>query len=240
MLPGGVLVVETPSRATAGAHYTPKSLATEVVQHALEPLVYDPGPAPAGRRLGAGRLRPDPRAQGRRHRLRLGRVPRRGGPVPRRPARRGVAARGGRDRHDAARTGDPRDPHRHRHLPVRRGHQRDGRGDVQAVAVAGVPRPEAPVLLRRRQDPARQLAARPDRRAASSKRQHIDPDAAQPQQSLFEADVDGVLRQATRLRRQLASEVNDNDPQRSTNTKRRQWHRYQEITAELTRDRRRA
>ena len=43
-LPGGLVVVETPSRATAGAHYTPKSLATEVVQHALEPLVYNPGP----------------------------------------------------------------------------------------------------------------------------------------------------------------------------------------------------
>ena len=42
--PGGLVVVETPSRATAGAHYTPKSLATEVVQHALEPLVYRPGP----------------------------------------------------------------------------------------------------------------------------------------------------------------------------------------------------
>ena len=42
--PGGLVVVETPSRATAGAHYTPKSLATEVVQHALEPLVYSPGP----------------------------------------------------------------------------------------------------------------------------------------------------------------------------------------------------
>ena len=43
-LSGGLVVVETPSRATAGAHYTPKSLATEVVQHALEPLVYNPGP----------------------------------------------------------------------------------------------------------------------------------------------------------------------------------------------------
>jgi len=43
-----------------------------------------------------------------------------------------------------------------------------------------------------------------------------------------------VLRQATRLRRQLASEVDDRDPQRSMNTKRRQWHRYQELTAELT------
>ena len=65
------------------------------------------------------------------------------------------------------------------------------------------------------------------------KRQHIDHDAASAQQSLYEADVDGVLRQATRLRQQLASEVNDSDPQRSMNTKRRQWHRYQEITAEL-------
>ena len=42
--PGGVLVVETPSRENAGAHYTPKTLAEEVVLHALEPLVYDPGP----------------------------------------------------------------------------------------------------------------------------------------------------------------------------------------------------
>lgn len=41
---GGLVVVETPSRATSGAHYTPKSLAQEVVQHALEPLVYQPGP----------------------------------------------------------------------------------------------------------------------------------------------------------------------------------------------------
>jgi len=66
------------------------------------------------------------------------------------------------------------------------------------------------------------------------KRQHIDPDAASEQQSLYKTDVDGVLRQATRLRRQLATEVDDGDPQRSMNTKRRQWHRYQEITAELT------
>ena len=66
------------------------------------------------------------------------------------------------------------------------------------------------------------------------KRQHIDPDAANAQQSLYEADVDGVLRQARRLRGELASEVNDSDPQRSTNTKRRQWHRYQDVTAELT------
>lgn len=41
---GGLVVVETPSRKNAGAHYTPRSLAEEVVLHALEPLVYEPGP----------------------------------------------------------------------------------------------------------------------------------------------------------------------------------------------------
>lgn len=42
--PGGLVVAETPSRRNAGAHYTPRSLAEEVVEHALAPLVYFPGP----------------------------------------------------------------------------------------------------------------------------------------------------------------------------------------------------
>ena len=41
---GGLIVAETPSRKNAGAHYTPRSLAEEVVRHALEPLVHSPGP----------------------------------------------------------------------------------------------------------------------------------------------------------------------------------------------------
>ncbi|WP_232009649.1 Eco57I restriction-modification methylase domain-containing protein [Actinomyces howellii] len=41
---GGLVVTETPSRRDAGAHYTPRSLAEEVVRHALEPLVFHPGP----------------------------------------------------------------------------------------------------------------------------------------------------------------------------------------------------
>src|SRR5699024_6570615 len=41
---GGLVVTETPSRKHSGAHYTPRPLAEEVVQHALEPLVYEPGP----------------------------------------------------------------------------------------------------------------------------------------------------------------------------------------------------
>jgi hypothetical protein len=44
VLDGALMVKETPSRKNAGAHYTPKSLAKEVVLHALEPLCYSPGP----------------------------------------------------------------------------------------------------------------------------------------------------------------------------------------------------
>jgi hypothetical protein len=44
VIAGGLLVKETPSRKNAGAHYTPKSLAEEVVLHALQPLCYAPGP----------------------------------------------------------------------------------------------------------------------------------------------------------------------------------------------------
>jgi type I restriction-modification system DNA methylase subunit len=44
VLADGLLVKETPSRKNAGAHYTPKSLAEEVVRHALQPLCYFPGP----------------------------------------------------------------------------------------------------------------------------------------------------------------------------------------------------
>lgn len=44
VLPGGLMVKETPSRKNAGAHYTPKSLAEDVVLHALQPLCYSPGP----------------------------------------------------------------------------------------------------------------------------------------------------------------------------------------------------
>lgn len=44
VLAGGLMVKETPSRKNAGAHYTPKSLAEDVVLHALQPLCYSPGP----------------------------------------------------------------------------------------------------------------------------------------------------------------------------------------------------
>lgn len=44
LLPGSMFVTQTSTRRNMGAQYTTKALAEEVVQYALEPLVYDPGP----------------------------------------------------------------------------------------------------------------------------------------------------------------------------------------------------
>jgi methylase of polypeptide subunit release factors len=44
ILPGGLFVAESALRRTTGTHYTPRFLAEEVVENALEPLVYEPGP----------------------------------------------------------------------------------------------------------------------------------------------------------------------------------------------------
>ncbi|KJQ54394.1 DNA methyltransferase [Microbacterium sp. SA39] len=41
---GGIVMTESPQRANTGTHFTPRSLAEEVVLHALQPLVYSPGP----------------------------------------------------------------------------------------------------------------------------------------------------------------------------------------------------
>ncbi|MEV0842007.1 type IIL restriction-modification enzyme MmeI [Actinocatenispora sera] len=44
ILPGALYVTESALRKNTGTHYTPRFLAEEVVEHALEPLVYEPGP----------------------------------------------------------------------------------------------------------------------------------------------------------------------------------------------------
>ncbi|MEV5796606.1 Eco57I restriction-modification methylase domain-containing protein [Streptomyces collinus] len=41
---GSLFVTESSLRKNTGTHYTPRALAEEVVRHALEPLVYEPGP----------------------------------------------------------------------------------------------------------------------------------------------------------------------------------------------------
>lgn len=44
ILPGALYVTESALRRNTGTHYTPRKLATEVVEHALEPLLYHVGP----------------------------------------------------------------------------------------------------------------------------------------------------------------------------------------------------
>ncbi|MEW2329440.1 DNA methyltransferase [Micromonospora chersina] len=44
ILPGALFVTESALRRNTGTHYTPRYLAEEVVEGALEPLVYEPGP----------------------------------------------------------------------------------------------------------------------------------------------------------------------------------------------------
>ena len=44
LLPGSKFVTQTSTRRNMGAQYTTRALAEEVVQYALEPLVYEPGP----------------------------------------------------------------------------------------------------------------------------------------------------------------------------------------------------
>jgi hypothetical protein len=233
MVPGGVLVVETPSRATAGAHYTPKSLATEVVRYALEPLVYDPGP----------HQREDgwvPVDSDRILELKVADIACGSG------AFLVAAARFLADRlveawhREEAVTGmTPRELETHAIRTVIATCLYGA--DINAMAVEMCKLSLWLVSL----DPKLPFSFVDDKILHGNsllgltdvrqlKRQHTDPDAADAQPSLYEADVDGVLRQAARLRRQLANEVNDADPQRSMNTKRRQWQRYQELTAGLS------
>jgi len=44
-LPGSLFVTQALDRRTSGTYYTPRQLAEEVVHHALDPVVYNPGPA---------------------------------------------------------------------------------------------------------------------------------------------------------------------------------------------------
>ena len=44
ILPGQLYVTESALRASTGTHYTPRFLAEQVAEGALEPLVYNPGP----------------------------------------------------------------------------------------------------------------------------------------------------------------------------------------------------
>ncbi|KOX35524.1 Type II restriction enzyme, methylase subunit [Streptomyces sp. NRRL F-4707] len=232
--PGGVLLVETPSRASAGAHYTPRSLAEEVVRYALEPLVYSPGPHQTSDQDAWRPIDSDQILD-----LRIADIACGSGAflvaAARYLADRLVEAW---QREGVAYGRTPHDLHVHAIRTVVATCLYGA--DINGMAVEMCKLSLWLVSL----DPKLPFSFVDDKvlhgnallgltDANQLRSLHIDPAAAGNQFSIFALDVDDILDQASRLRRQLATEVDDNDPQRSAATKRRQWRRYQELTAQL-------
>ena len=231
MLPGGVLVVETPSRASAGAHYTPRDLAEDVVRYALEPLVYDPGP----------HQRADnwvPVDSARILSLKIADIACGSGAflvaAANYLAKRLVEAW---QRDGVTRGMTPHDQEIH---AIRTVIAKCLYGaDINAMAVEMCKLSLWLVSL----DPNLPFSFVDDKILHGNsllgltdvrqlKHQHIDPDANR-QGTVFELDVDGVLRRAKDIRRELATEVDDSDPLRSSAAKQRLWRQYQKVTAPL-------
>ena len=231
--PGGVLVIETPSRATAGAHYTPRKLAEEVVLYALQPLVFDPGPNDT-----ADDKAWHPVSSDRILDLKIADIACGSG------AFLVAAARYLADRLVEAWHREEvaiATPHELRTRAIREVVASCLYGaDINAMAVEMCKLSLWLVSL----DPKLPFSFVDDKvlhgnslLGLTDVRQlrelHIAPDLVEGQLALSYVDVDDVLRKAVNLRRRLATEVNDDDPQRSATTKRRQWREYQALTAQL-------
>ncbi|BCK57498.1 Eco57I restriction-modification methylase domain-containing protein [Nocardia wallacei] len=233
VLPGGVLVVETPSRANSGAHYTPRDLAEEVVRYALEPLVYSPGPHDTadadGWRLVSSEQILDLKvadiacgsgaflvAAARYLAARLTEAWQRQGEAV--GNAHGLYIRAVRDVVASCLYG----------------------ADINGMAVEMCKLSLWLVSL----DPKLPFSFVDDKVLHGNsllgltdldqlRHQHIYPD---PQQLMTsDIDVDAVINKAIRLRRALASPISDADPQRLATTKRRQWREFGEITEQLRR-----
>ncbi|MFI7356246.1 Eco57I restriction-modification methylase domain-containing protein [Streptomyces avidinii] len=233
--PGGVLLVETPSRASAGAHYTPRSLAEEVVRHALEPLVYSPGPHQTADQDAWHPVSSDDILD-----LKIADIACGSG------AFLVAAARFLADRLVEAwqREGVAygRTPHELTVHAIRTVVATCLYGaDINGMAVEMCKLSLWLVSL----DPKLPFSFVDDKvlhgnallgltDARQLRELHIDPAAAGSQISILDLDIDGTLSKAARLRRQLATEVDDSDPQRTAATKRRQWRSYQTLVAQLS------
>lgn len=230
--PGELLVVETPSRRDAGAHYTPRSLAEDVVTHALEPLVYSPGP-----HQSEDRSQWQPVASDKILRLRVADIACGSGAflvaAARYLARRLVEAW---DREgETGRRGEPPEEVERHALREVVAHCLYG-VDINPMAVEMCKLSLWLVSL----DPHLPFSFVDDKVFVGNsllgitgldqlRALHIDPAAAQSR--LFdldatgavvpELDVGAILTEVTDRRRQLASEVNNDDPARSTTAKRR-------------------
>jgi Eco57I restriction-modification methylase len=232
VLEGGLLVTESPSRRNTGTHYTPKSLAEEVVRHALEPLCYRPGPHQTPDE-DTWKLRGPDEILG----LKVADIAAGSGAflvaAARYLANRLVEAWIAEDPTMAHR----RDLHQH---AIREVVARCLYGaDINAMAVEMCKLSLWLVSL----DPKLPFSFVDDKilhgnslLGLTDLRQlrtlHIDPPEYYQPQLPF-VDLDATIRRATEIRRDLASEVQEFDPQRSANAKRRQLKRLRDLTADL-------
>jgi methylase of polypeptide subunit release factors len=232
VLPGGVIVVETPSRASAGAHYTPRSLAEEVVRHALEPLVFEPGPH---QQVDGWILVSPERILD----LKVADIACGSGAFLVAAAHYLAARLVEAWQAEGVADGTPHDLY-NRAIRTVVATCLYG-ADINAMAVEMCKLSLWLVSL----DPKLPFSFVDDKilhgnsllgltDARQLKLKHVNPEAASKQFTLYEPDVDDVLKRAARLRTQLATEVDNSDPQRSATTKRRQWQRYQGDIAQLT------
>jgi len=233
---GGLVVVETPSRKNAGAHYTPRSLAEEVVLYALQPLVYEPGPLQTNDenqwRLKSSTAILD---------LKVADIAAGSG------AFLVAAARFLSDRVTEAwmREGlvsdDERaNPQRARDRAIREVIARCLYGaDINPMAVEMCKLSLWLVSL----DPTKPFSFVDDKIFCGNsllgvttldqlKHMHIAPDTKRKYLQPY-VDVDAVLQEATRLRKELASPVDEDDPQRSIDGKRRLLEQSERVTEKL-------
>ncbi|NYT96833.1 SAM-dependent DNA methyltransferase [Salinispora sp. H7-4] len=232
-LAGGLVVAETPSRRNAGAHYTPKDLAEEVVRHALEPLCYSPGPHQVPESSGAWKLRGPDEIRN----LKVADIAVGSGAFLVAAARY-LAAR----LVEALIAEEPANAHRQdlgQHA-MREVVARCLYGaDINAMAVEMCKLSLWLVSLDRDLPfsfvddkilHGNSLLGLTDLRQLRAL--HIEAPTHQ-QARLTAQDMDGTIRRAVDIRRDLASEVREHDPMRSATAKRRQLNRSRELTAQL-------
>lgn len=235
VLTGGLLVKETPSRKTAGAHYTPKSLAEEVVLHALQPLCYWPGPhqTPAE---SAWRLKSSDELLD----LKVADIACGSG------AFLVAAARYLADRVVEAWIAEDEANVRRKDLHLRAIRQVVANclygADINDMAVEMCKLSLWVVSL----DRDLPFSFVDDKVFLGNsllgvtsldqlRRLHIDPARVSAQQKfdIFDVDIDAIIRKAVDLRQRLATEIDENDPARNSAAKRRQLAQLREVTAEL-------
>ena len=228
--PSGLVVVETPSRATAGAHYTPRSLAEEVVEHALKPLLYSVGPHQTPDEGTWVPISSDEILD-----LNVADIACGSGAFLVAAARYLAKALVEAWHREGVGGGDP---HGLEVGAVRKVVARCLYGaDINAMAVEMCKLSLWLVSL----DPHLPFSFVDDKvlhgnslLGLTDVRQiealNIDPGVQQPQ-TLFSTDLDAVMSRAVRLRQALASEVVPEDPQRSTATKVRQLREYERLIA---------